>query len=111
MIVRELLFIVGIIIAAIRAIQSASIFYKKTPLSISQASIGLGNSKINNSGNKCLNNLLRRDIYLERSRREEEQDDKGQLQQQQQQQQPLVSVEGPVRLTEAVEDSLEVASV
>lgn len=85
MIVRELLFIVGIIIAAIRAIQSASIFYKKTPLSISQASIGLGNSKINNSGNKCLNNLLRRDIYLERSRREEEQDDKGQLQQQQQQ--------------------------
>lgn len=110
MIVRELFFIVGIIIAAIRAIQSASIFYKKTPLSISQASIGLGNSKINNSGNKCLNNLLRRDIYLERSRREEKQDDKGQLQQQQQQQ-PLVSVEAPVRLTEAVEDSLEVASV
>jgi hypothetical protein len=53
LIVGGLLFVVGIVIAAIRAVQSVNIFLQENTI-INQVSIELGNNKINNSGNKCL---------------------------------------------------------
>jgi hypothetical protein len=54
LIVGGLLFVVGIVIAAvIRAVQSANIFLQENT-SINKVSIELSNSKFNNSGNKCL---------------------------------------------------------